>query len=143
MPAPVPYYLTEEFCRANGHLNAAELFRTFHDVAKPTWRSRRGAMRDAFPDLVPRVGRDGKVLPITAPDATPQPEPLSMHDQVELDREAIEAAEQARREKAEYARALKAHSVYRKLVAHGQDVLAPLTPICCPPKVQKAPALIR
>jgi len=149
MPAPVPYANTAGWWDApspdgfrNADVSLWRLAELYGDVSSGAWGKRRAAAISkhggsiSFATLV--TGAAAKHSPLAA-----IAEPLTTEERVERDRQAVEDAETARREKAEYARALKAHSVYRKLVAHGQDVLAPLTPVCSPPKVQKAPALIR
>lgn len=134
MTGSVPYYLTEQFCREHGQKGASVLAREFTDANASTWRDRRAKMHATFPALVPLMNRQGKPLVPTAE---------TVAEQVQRDQAAMAEAERSRKEKAEYARALKAHSVYQTLVAHGKEVLAPVTPLCPPPSPPKRSGIIR
>lgn len=67
MPAPVPYWLSQDFCREHGQKGAAALSREF-DGSPSTWRDRRANMSRLFPALVPLKDTQGRTVGDTTPD---------------------------------------------------------------------------
>jgi len=142
-----PYWLQEAFVREHGRKGPSQLLREFPDTH--SWSQRRAAMKGQYPDLVPSLTRQGQVIGASvAPAAVEggagrdEAERMTTEQRVEADRQAIADAEKSRRENAEYARALKAHSAYLTLVEHGREVLEPIAPLCPAPQATRASSLI-
>lgn len=132
-PDTTPYYLTEQFCRENGHLGPKRLQAKFGETG---WPKRRGKMMDAHPELVPRLTPNGKPVNGAMPDAAPiaPVQELTPEAAVEVDREVTrlrdELSEVKRRQKALH----RQENSHRKLMEMGREALKPVTPLCQAPK---------
>lgn len=66
---PLPYYLTEEFCREHGHKGPAALAREFPETGPSSWANRRTVMRTVWEEFVPMLDKRGRVIKTTAQTA--------------------------------------------------------------------------